>query len=61
MARIPRKKLEAAARAVLASQGFEYAGASVLACAESKDPNVYNPRAAKAIEDARRILQAASR
>lgn len=57
--KIPRKKLEAAARAVLRSQGFEYRGESVIDCAESKDPKIYNPRAAKAVLDASRILRAA--
>ncbi|MCX7322198.1 MAG: hypothetical protein NT113_22900 [Hyphomicrobiales bacterium] len=56
--RITRKQLEAAARECLAATGFEYAGESLLACAESKDPKVYNPRAAKAVADARKILKA---
>lgn len=56
--RLPRKKLEAAARAALAADGFVYEGESILACAESKDPNVYNPRAAKAVENARNIIKA---
>lgn len=59
MANIPRAKLEAAARAYLAEWGYEYAGASIIACAESTDPKVYNPRAAKAVESARKILRAA--
>jgi len=53
-----RKQLEATARAVLETWGFEYTGESLLACAESKDPKVYNPRAAKAVADARKILKA---
>jgi hypothetical protein len=59
--RIPRKTLEAAARCYLAEMGFEYHGKSIIDCAESKDPKVYNPRAAKAVDSARKILQAAAR
>lgn len=57
--RIPRARLEAAARAYLLEWGYEYAGASIIDCAESTDPDVYNPRCAKAVESARKILQAA--
>ena len=56
--RIPREKLEKAARAYLAEWGYEYTGASIIDCAASTDPDVYNPRAAKAVESARKILQA---
>jgi hypothetical protein len=58
---IPRKKLEAAARAYLSEWGYEYTGKSIIDCAESSDPNIYNPRAAKAVQSARNILQAAQR
>lgn len=57
--RITRKKLEAAARAYLLEWGYEYTGKSIIDCAESTNPNVYNPRAAKAVASARKILQAA--
>jgi hypothetical protein len=57
--RIPREKLEAAARAYLLEWGYEYTGKSIIDCAESTDPDVYNPRAAKAVESARKILAAA--
>lgn len=57
--KIPRDKIEAAARAYLAEWGYEYQGASIIDCAESTDPDVYNPRAAKAVEAARNILSAA--
>lgn len=56
--RITRKKLEAAARAYLLEWGYQYTGESIIDCAESRDPDVYNPRAAKAVESARKILQA---
>lgn len=59
--KISRKKLEAAARAYLLSLGFEYSGESIINCAGSKDPKVYNPRAELAVTQARRILQAAAR
>lgn len=58
--RITRKRLEAAARVALAEMGYLYEGASLIDCAESKDPKVFNPRAAKAVESARTILRAAS-
>lgn len=58
--KIPRAKLEAAARAYLAEWGYVYEGASIIDCAESTDPNVYNPRAAKAVDAARKILRAAA-
>jgi hypothetical protein len=58
--RIPRDTLEAAARCYLAEMGFEYHGKSIIDCAESKDPNIYNPRAAKAVDSARKILKAAA-
>lgn len=58
--RITRRVLEATARAVLSAQGYEYAGASILSCAESRDPKIYNPRAFKAVDDARKILKAAN-
>lgn len=54
----PREKLEAAARAYLSEWGYVYDG-SILECAESTDPKVYNPRCAKAVEAARKILKAA--
>lgn len=56
---IPRATLEAAARAYLAEWGYEYAGESIIDCATSSDPKVFNPRAAKAVDSARKILQAA--
>lgn len=57
--RISRDKLEKAARACLLELGYEYNG-SILACAESTDIKVYNPRCAKAVEMARKILKAAA-
>lgn len=57
--KIPREKLENAARAYLLEWGYEYNG-SILDCAESTDPDVYNPRCAKAVEAARKILRAAA-
>lgn len=57
--RISRKVLEATARAVLSAQGYEYVGASIISCAESRDPKIYNPRAFKAVDDARKILKVA--
>lgn len=57
--KVTREKLEKAARECLLFMGYEYAGASVIDCAESKDPKVYNPRCAKAVEGARKILRAA--
>jgi hypothetical protein len=59
--KISRARLEAAARAYLLDMGFEYEGASVIDCAESTDRNVYNPRCAKAVAGARKILQASQR
>lgn len=57
--KISRERLEKAARAYLLEWGYLYNG-SVLDCAESTDPDVYNPRCAKAVEAARKILQAAA-
>ena len=57
--KISRERLEKAARAYLLEWGYEYNG-SILDCAESTDPDVYNPRCAKAVEAARKILQAAA-
>lgn len=57
--RITRSVLEAAARAYLAEGGYQYEGTSIISCAESRDPKIYNPRAAKAVEAARNILKAA--
>lgn len=57
--RITRRVLEATARAYLAEWGYQYEGASIIACAESRDPKIYNPRAAKAVAAARNILKAA--
>jgi hypothetical protein len=56
--KIPREMLEKAARAYLAEWGYEYTGESIIDCATSTDPNVFNPRAAKAVDSARKILQA---
>lgn len=58
--KIARTKLEAAARAYLLEWGYEYTGASIIDCAESTDPAIYNPRAAKAVQSARKILEAAA-
>ncbi|WP_024517101.1 hypothetical protein [Bradyrhizobium sp. Tv2a-2] len=57
--KISRDRLEKAARAYLLEWGYEYNG-SILDCAESTDPDVYNPRCAKAVEAARKILLAAA-
>lgn len=59
MNKAKREKLEAAARAVLKMQGFEYQGESVLACAKSTDPAVFNTRADFAVKMARAVLKAA--
>jgi hypothetical protein len=59
--RIPKKTLEAAARAYLLDMGYEYEGKSIIDCAVSTDPKIFNPRAAKAVDGARKILQAAAR
>lgn len=59
MPKITRKRLEAAARAYLSSRGFEYHGKSIIDCADSTDPKIYNPRAHEAVEQARLILKAA--
>lgn len=58
--RISKERLEKAARAYLLEWGYEYHGASVIDCAESTDRDVYNPRCAKAVEAARKILKAAA-
>jgi hypothetical protein len=60
MPRIAREKLEAAARAYLLEMGYEYTGKSIVSCAESKDRDIYNPRAAKAVQAAQKILRAAA-
>lgn len=57
--KIKREALEAAARAYLAEWGYEYAGESIIDCATSTDPNIFNPRAAKAVNSAIKILSAA--
>lgn len=59
--KVTRKKLEAAAREFLRQQGYEYEGVSLIDCAESRDPKIYNPRADKAVAAARKILQAAQK
>lgn len=59
--KISKERLEKAARAYLAEWGYEYHGESVIDCANSTDPNVYNPRCAKAVASARSILLAADR
>ena len=58
--KISREKLEAAARAYLKEWGYEYTGESIIDCATSTDPDVFNPRAAKAVDSARKILEAAA-
>lgn len=59
--KISREMLEKVARIYLSELGYEYAGASVIDCAESKDWDVYNPRCAKAVEAARKILLAVTK